>query len=569
MRLLKLFAICLILTFPISSLAFQENEVKDKKEQTNKKEKKEKKEKQDKNKKEQDSQQENQANTEENQEQTPAPKPEPATNPLVTQIELAISLKQLIEPPGQNAYELYQILAKNSPNEPALKSLKETLTLILGDIARSPLELYVQGANYSFTREDWASAQKYSERLKTLQPKDKRFAAFDLFYQGMIALADKDPKKAEELFRQGIKKDDKAPYFYNALGRALSEQKKEEDSLKSYLKAASLAPDWNYPLVNVALKYLRRGNLEEAQRFALGALSVNVNDVEAHSVLGNIYASVGNYDEAIKEYEIVISQRPNSIADQIAYGKLMLEEGNLLAAERAFSTALQANPNDQTAKLYLSITTQRYSDIVLNDATNQLKDVASKNNNAQAQVAIAEGAAHKGNTTLAIEAFQAALKIEPWLAGARLKLATLLAQTGKTAEAIAEYRNVSKTNPSLKEAYFSLGNLLRREGDTKSAILEYRKAIAVAPNFIPAHSNLAILLQEIGELAAAAAEYRAILSIEGNNSVAASALKDLEVKIAEQNKPEPAKTVEEPKPTKPAEPAKPNEEPKTNIENNK
>ena len=327
-----------------------------------------------------------------------------------------------------------------------------------------------------------------------------------------------------------------------------------------------MAPDWNYPLVNVALKYLRRGNLEDAQRFALGALNVNVNDVEAHSVLGSIYASVGNYDEAIKEYEIVLSQRPNSIADQVAYGKLMLEEGNLLAAERAFSTALQTNPNDQIAKLYLSITAQKYSDIVLNDATNQLKDAASKNNNAQAQVAIAEGAAHKGNTTLAIEAYQAALKIEPWLAGARLKLASLLAQSGKTAEAIAEYRNVSKTNPSLKEAYFSLGNLLRKEGDTKSAILEYRKAIAVAPNFIAAHSNLAISLQEIGELSAAAAEYRAILSIEGNNSVAVSALKDLEAKIAEQNKPEPTKTVEEPKPT---EPVKPNEEPKTNIENNK
>ena len=564
MRLLKLFVICLVLSFPTVSLALQENEVKEKKEQTNKKEKNEKK--QDKNKKEQNDQQQDQSSTEENQEQTPAPKPEPATNPLVTQIELAISLKQLIEPPGQNAYELYQILAKNSPNEPALKNLKDTLTLIIGDIARSPLELYVQGANYNFTRDDWASAQKYTARLKELQPKDKRFAAFDLFYQGMVALADKDPKKAEELFRQGIKKDDKAPYFYNALGRALSEQKKEEDSLKSYLKAVSLAPDWNYPLVNVALKYLRRGNLEEAQRFALGALNVNVNDVEAHSVLASIYASVGNYEEAIKEYEIVLSQRPNSIADQVAYGKLMLEEGNLLAAERAFSTALQANPNDQMAKLYLSITTQKYSDIVLNDATNQLKDVASKTNNAQAQVAIAEAAAHKGNTTLAIEAYQAALKIEPWLAGARLKLATLLVETGKTAEAIVEYRNVSKTNPSLKEAYFNLGNLLRKEGDTKSAILEYRKAIAVAPNFVAAHSNLAVSLQEVGELAAAAAAYRAILTIDGNNSVAVAALKDLETKIAEQNKPEPAKPTEDPKTT---ETAKPNEEPKTNIENNK
>lgn len=464
----------------------------------------------------------------------PNTRAERPTNPLVNQIELAITLNQFIEPPGKNAWELYQILAKNYPNDPEVKQLGDSLNLAMGDIAKKPLESYSQGANVIFTRNDWATAQEYSKRLKELQPKNKNYVLLDLFYSGMIALSDKQLEKAEELFRQGTKKDDKAAYFYNALGRTLSERHKDEESLKAYIKATELAPQWTFPLVNVALKYLRRGELEQARRFALSALNINSTDAEAHSVLGSIYSIVGNYDEAIKEYEIVTGQRPNSVNDWVAYGRLMLDQGNLILADKAFGTALQLNPMDQRARLYRSITAQRYTELVFTDATKQLEDSALTNNTSQTQIALADAAAYKNNIQKAIEGYQAVLKLEPWQVNVRLKLANLLADSGKTTEAIEEYRAATKANPALKEVYNTIGNLLKKNGDTKAAILEYRNAISADPNFISAHSNLALALQETGDLSAAAAEYRAVLSINANNPIATEALKTIDAKLQQQ-----------------------------------
>ena len=541
--------ICLILVLHLPTLAIQDEKAvteKDRKEQ--KKQAKEEKKKEEKAKKEENNREEKPQK--EKLLQDPVDKKsatttERPTNPLATQIELAISLNQLIEPPGQSAWDVYQIFIKTYPADPSVKSIQNSLTFAMGETAKAPLANYVQGTNYAFTRDDWAKAQEYSKRLKELQPKNKDFVLMDLFYQGMVSLSDKQPSKAEEFFRQGIKKNDEASYFYNALGRALSDQRKEEDSLKAYLRASSLSPDWTYPLVNIALKYLRRGDLEKAQRYALSALNVNATDVEAHSVLASVSASTGNIEDAVRQYEFVISQRPNSVTELLAYGRLMLEQGNLVVAEKAFSTVLQINPAEHRARLYLGITTQKYSELILNDASSQLKNATKENNSAQLQIALADVAAHKGNTQVAIETYQAALKLEPWQVGTRLKLANLLAETSQSKEAIQEYNNIAKTNPMLKEIYISLGNLLKKNNDPKSAILEYRKALAIDPSFLLAHSNLATTLQEIGELAAAAAEYRAILAIEANNSFAQAGLKEVEAKLSQQQQEQP-KTPEQP-----------------------
>lgn len=551
LALLCQLAICLVLVLHIPTVAIQES-AKDRKEQQQAKEEKKKEEKA---RKEQKAREEKANKAEkalQKEEQLPpqdrvdkkaaSTTVERPTNPLATQIELAISLNQLIEPPGENAWEFYEKFVKTYPSDPSIKSIQNSLALAMGERAKTPLATYLQGINYTFTKDDWARAQEYSKRLKELQPKNKELVLMDLFYQGMVSLADKQPSKAEDFFRQGIKKNDDAAYFYNALGRALSEQRKEEESLKAYLKASSLLPTWTYPLVNIALKYLRKGDLEQAQRYALSALNVNATDVEAHAVLANVSASKGNIEEAVKQYEFVISQRPNSITEQIAYGRLMLEQGNLVAAERAFTTVLRINPAEHQARLYLSITAQKYSDLVLADASKQLKEASKENNNAQLQTALADAQAHKGNSKEAIEAYQGALKLEPWQVNTRLKLANLLAETGQTKEAIEEYSNVTKTNPMLKEAYYNLGNLLKKNNDPRAAILEYRKAIAVDPSYIVAYSNLAVCLQEIGELAAAAATYRAILTVETTNTFAASALKEIETKLSQQQT-EPKETV--------------------------
>ncbi|MEW6733665.1 MAG: tetratricopeptide repeat protein [Acidobacteriota bacterium] len=453
-------------------------------------------------------------------------------HPLVAEIELALNNGQLIAPAGSCAWDLYQILATSVPNEPAIKPLAEKLLNALIAPGTEPLNLYLQGVDRFFQREDWANAQQFIVRARELQNDNKELKLVELFYQGMIALADRQPAKAEELFRQGLKQNNNAAYLHNALGRALSDQRKDDEAIKEYTQASTLAPQWTYPLVNIAIKYQRRGELEMAKRSAQAALNINIGDVEAHALLAAIHTSQGNNEEAIREYQIVVISRPGSVADRVSLGCLFLERGDYVAAEESFRAARQINPLDARARLYHSIAIQRAARSEFENALAQLQAATTPSSDDSAlKLTLAIAAIEQGNYNDAIDAYRAVLKSEPWQINIQLQVARLLVLAGRANESLEEYRAILKKNPASKEAHNGLGLALKKAGELKDAIAEYRKALTLDINYVEARYNLASILQEKGEFEAAANEYRTVLNIDPAHSGARTALKEIEEKL--------------------------------------
>jgi tetratricopeptide (TPR) repeat protein len=457
-------------------------------------------------------------------------------HPLVAEIEVAMQSGFLIEPAGKCAWDLFKILKESIPSEPSIKPLSEKLFAQLGAAGSDSLNLYLQGTNRVFTREDWLKAQAYIERARQLKQDNKELKVIEFFYKGMIALSERQPDKAEELFRQGIKLDSKAAYFYNGLGRALSDQKKDDESLKAYQKANLLAPQWTYPLVNSAIKLQKRGELEFARQAVERALEINSGDLEARSILASVYASLGNDDDAIREYKTSVLQRPNSAADHIALGRLLLEKGEYVEAEQAFSIAMRINPLDPRTRLYLSIATSRRAREIFNSSLSQVRETAKQSpEDTQLQLLLATAAGEQSRHSDEIDAIRSILKAEPWHLNLRLRLAKLLIEIDRTNESLEEYYSILKTSPNSKEAHNGLGNALKKTGQIKEAILEYRKAITLDETYVPARYNLAAALQEKGEIEAAANEYRTILAAEPTHTAAANALKEIESKLGQTN----------------------------------
>jgi tetratricopeptide (TPR) repeat protein len=457
-------------------------------------------------------------------------------HPLVRQIEVALDNNLLISPAGKSAYDLYQILSKTFPLESSLKTLKERVANTLTNYGAVPVSLYLQGTARSFNREDWAEARDYIVRAREIRNDkkseidkraQKQLETLDLFYQGMVMLADRQPLPAEELFRQALKLDNQAPYLHNALGRALSDQKRDEEALGAYSRASALAPQWTYPLVNLAVKALRRGDLTTARDNARMAISIDLSDAEAHAVLAAASASLGNTEEALREYSLVIVQRPNSVVDRIAYGRLLLEQGDYALAENMLGIALQLAPTDSQAQLYFGIAIKKRAEYSIGFAEERLKNTVSIND-WRYQIALAEAAEVRQDHTEAIAAYRTALQLEPWHVNVRLRLAAILITENRLPEAVDEYRLAVKQNPANRDAYNSLGVTLRRIGESKAAIVEYQRALTIDPTYLPARYNLAVALQDVGDLVGAATEYRAILTADPNNIAAANALKQLE-----------------------------------------
>src|SRR5439155_14809589 len=128
-------------------------------------------------------------------------------HPLVPQIEAALASGLLIEPAGSCAWDLYQILKSSVPSEPALKQLGEKLYSQLGIAGSEAVNLYLQGANHNFTREEWTTARQIIDRAQQIHSDNKELKVVGFFYDGMIALSDKQPDKATTFFHQGLKQD--------------------------------------------------------------------------------------------------------------------------------------------------------------------------------------------------------------------------------------------------------------------------------------------------------------------------------------------------------------------------
>lgn len=69
-------------------------------------------------------------------------------------------------------------------------------------------------------------------------------------------------------------------------------------------------------LIYASYKYKESGKLDDAALACQGALALNEGSASAHALLGSIYELKGDIPAAIKEYEIVLSITPDSIADR-------------------------------------------------------------------------------------------------------------------------------------------------------------------------------------------------------------------------------------------------------------
>jgi tetratricopeptide (TPR) repeat protein len=99
----------------------------------------------------------------------------------------------------------------------------------------------------------------------------------------------------------------------------------------------------------------------------------------------------------------------------------------------------------------------------------------------------------RGDTQLAFEHFETALRADPAFAPARLNRASVLLGAGDYPGAAAEYAQVLKQDPSHDGAQVGHAIALRAQGKHAEAAAEYQRVLARSPNQPEALYDLGVL----------------------------------------------------------------------------
>jgi len=119
-----------------------------------------------------------------------------------------------------------------------------------------------------------------------------------------------------------------------------------------------------------------------------------------------------------------------------------------------------------------------------------------------------------GQHTLAIQAYQRVLELDPNHAAAHINLGTLYYNRQEYTLAEKHYRRAIEVDPRYALAYFDLGNVLDETGRVAEAIQTYNTALQLAPTYADAHYNLALAYEKMKEPRKALKHWRAYVRLD-------------------------------------------------------
>ncbi len=125
-------------------------------------------------------------------------------------------------------------------------------------------------------------------------------------------------------------------------GRILAEKGKLSDAFFDFERAIKLRPSGQY-LYDYALALVRADRFEDAQKEAEMAVRADASLVEAHELLGGLYARKKELPEAAREYAAALALKPDLARAHLYLGRVHAAQGNREAAAAHFREATKGN----------------------------------------------------------------------------------------------------------------------------------------------------------------------------------------------------------------------------------
>lgn len=354
---------------------------------------------------------------------------------------------------SQEAKEAQETLSKITPPQPDTHAADEAIAL------REQLN---------------ALSEKYQLAVKTAEKNSTNAQALKESQKLSISLASAQ-NEIKSLRTQLDKSKEKAPSTDGIDLRALKEEQietshklalaeKEVKSLKEEL-AAKKKQELTKP-----------APVKQDTTPDMAAVAGSYQEAEQHYDTAKEAEKIGQSENAVKEYQIAVSQAPGVQKFAFALSNLYIQQRNYNEAIKVLQAFIDREPTNK-------------------DALNQL------------------GKAYllDGQIEEASQVFSAAIP-----SASLSNYATSLKKLGKMSDAERVLKLALELAPEDSELLFNLGNLYNTTNDQKSAKAIYQKALAVKPDFAEAHYNLGLLYSKSGDPKSATTHLEKYLELSPN-----------------------------------------------------
>jgi tetratricopeptide (TPR) repeat protein len=344
---------------------------------------------------------------------------------------------------------------------------------------------------------------------------------------GTALLAQAPPTQAPATQAAGKEPDTAGAYYNFAMGRlyaqmAASEGNKNDyinKSIQHYREALRLSPSTNIVFEELTDLYIQTNRLADAVAQAEDVLKQNPDNLDARRMLGRIFTRMipdnqpGRIDEryvrrAIEQFEIVTQKAPKDAESFVMLGRLYQVSNKSPEAEKAFNSALAAEPDNEEAlaglaKLYTDLGDTRR-------AAEKLKAIADKSPNERTLAALAQQYEDLNQFKEAAEILRKLRDLAPNNPKIAAALARDLMFSDQLDEALHIFQQLAQADAKDWQTQLFIAQIYGAKQDTANARAALNKAKALNSD------NLEIRYQEVK-----------LLETENKNEEALTALKSI------------------------------------------
>lgn len=305
-----------------------------------------------------------------------------------------------------------------------------------------------------------------------------RFFSF-LFILSLTACATTGSHSVHNGRKPPPKISDKETSTYYFILSELEKYEGHSDESASYLdRALKKNPTSSYLITNKAYDYARQDKVPEALKLAQEAIKNNPNDAGLNLLLGKLYSTIKDREQAQIYYEKSLALNPSNEEVYTFLAQEYIEQGNTDQAIKLLNKLTVINPSALSAYFYLgAIYTTAIKDLDRAlSAYQSFLDIDS--DNPKVLELVANIYLQKKDYKNALNVFEKMKELMPQDVSINTRIALLYYEMKETDQAIKIFEDLLQKNPKADRVIYYLGLLYQEQEENQKALSYFSKVPA-------------------------------------------------------------------------------------------
>jgi tetratricopeptide (TPR) repeat protein len=249
-------------------------------------------------------------------------------------LEGAITKGNLLNPPGENAYELYKQLKESGADGKTLARFEEKLLPMLTSRGQQALNTFAVPSNQEPALAEWEEAHKLLSWASEIKSNDNTLIAKSNYCAGRIAYLANRKDEAFKLWKLASEQDTSWAMPTNGIGLIYNERKDYSTARQYLFEATRREPDWAVPYNNIGTSFFFERDYTQAEIYYRRAVERDQRWGRPHFWLGDIAYQNQNFSLAVEEYEGGLSlTQPSATNLDLSKIRTKLEQARQKAAQ--------------------------------------------------------------------------------------------------------------------------------------------------------------------------------------------------------------------------------------------